>query len=365
MSAEPSSKEVTQLRRRLRAYVSQAKENERKLGRLHEFEIALISASGLNELLEIVINGYRDTAQLESVGLLLVDDNYEIRHLLDESGITEDTFPGLRLISNRSVLARIRETQGIWMGLYEGDTHAIYFPDPQTRQLESVALLPLERGGVVIGYFTLGSAEPGRYVAGVGSAFLERMARFIAVCIENAINHEKVKRLGLIDVLTGIYNRRYFDQRLLEEVRRSLRNRTPVACLYLDIDHFKHINDTWGHFTGDGVLRQVAATIRGQLRLSDVLARYGGEEFVLLLADTGQSLASEIAERIRSAIARQEFDTDKEDSLRATISIGIGTLEDFGSNDADATAQALLNHADQALYRAKHNGRNRCEVHSS
>ena len=365
MSADPSSSEITQLRRRLRAFVSQAKENERKLGRLHEFEIRLISASGLRDLLQVVLEDYRESAQLQAVGLLLVDDNYEIRHLLDETGIDEQGFPGLRLISTRSALARHEETEGVWMGLYDREIHPIYFPDPATPPLESIALLPLVRGEHIIGYFTLGSSEPGRYIAGAGSAFLERMARFIAVCIENAINHEKVKRLGLVDALTGVYNRRYFDQRLHEEVQRALRARGPVSCLYLDIDHFKKINDNWGHGVGDSVLRQVAETIRRQLRGSDVLARYGGEEFVLLLADTGETLAAEIAERIRAAIAREEFATGGEAALVATISIGIATLADFETRDADAAAQSLLKHADQALYHAKHKGRNRCEKHSS
>ena len=128
-----SSNETSNLRKTLRAYVPQAKENERKLGRLHEFEIRLISASGLHELLNTVIQGYQDSAMLQSVGLLLIDENYEIRHLLDESGNCEEDFPGLHLVSNQAILSHTDENTKVWMGQFDKKIHSIYFPNPSEK----------------------------------------------------------------------------------------------------------------------------------------------------------------------------------------------------------------------------------------
>ena len=359
MSAQ-NPNEATQLRRKLRAYISQAKENERKLGRLQDFEIDLISANGLRELLDVVINGYRDTAQLQSVSLLLLDSKHEIRHLITEMGIDQDEFPALGIIEDKKLLpASTVKKAKLWLGSYDAEKHAHYFAG-ETAEIQSLALLPLIRNKVLLGYLNLGSNDADRYLPGTGSAFLERLARFISVCFENAINHEKVKRLGLVDPLTGAYNRRYFDQRLLEEIRRSLRSRIPVSCLYLDIDHFKKVNDDFGHLSGDVVLGAIADIIRKQLRSSDVLARYGGEEFVLLIAESDAGLARDVAERVRQAVGNSTINIPGNKSpISVTVSVGCAILDDFSPSDAELTARNLINNADNALYKAKNEGRNR------
>jgi two-component system, cell cycle response regulator len=116
--------------------------------------------------------------------------------------------------------------------------------------------------------------------------FIEWLAAVASVCLENVANNERLKHIGLTDALTGVHNRRYFDQRLREEVDRALRKGQPLSCLLVDVDHFKHVNDKHGHLIGDAVLREVAEQIKDQLRLSDAMARYGGEEFAVLLVQT-------------------------------------------------------------------------------
>jgi diguanylate cyclase (GGDEF)-like protein len=177
--------------------------------------------------------------------------------------------------------------------------------------------------------------------------------------VENATNHERLKRVGLTDSLTGVNNRRFFDQRLLEEVGRAQRSHEPLNCLFMDVDHFKRVNDEHGHQTGDQVLRVVAGLIREQLRASDVLGRYGGEEFAALLVNASAEAAMEIAERIRAVIEGYPFKTLEGEPLAATISIGVASLslhEDEG--DMESWANALVERADQAVYTAKNQGRN-------
>ena len=214
------------------------------------------------------------------------------------------------------------------------------------------------RYGELIGSLNLGSNDPERFVAGSATDFLQRLATIVAICLENATNHERIKRIGLTDSLTGVNNRRFFDQRLGEEVARAQRSGEPLACLFLDIDHFKRINDRHGHRVGDRVLSEVAGMIREQLRSTDVLGRYGGEEFSALLVNARKEKALEIAERIRGVIEAKHFEREDGGWLSVTISIGVSSLPATIEGNGNI-AEELVDRADQALYLAKNAGRNR------
>ena len=164
--------------------------------------------------------------------------------------------------------------------------------------------------------------------------------------------------MSVTDALTQLSNRGHFDVMIEEEVRRSLRTETPLSVLLLDIDHFKRVNDTYGHQFGDDCLRLAADTLKqyGQ-RAGDVVARYGGEEFVMAFPGMNSSEASKQAERIRAAVAALR-PAHGGGHLEMTISIGVATLQP----PANRTPTQLLASADAALYRAKHNGRNQVAV---
>ena len=190
--------------------------------------------------------------------------------------------------------------------------------------------------------------------------FIEWLAAVASVCLENVANNERLKHIGLTDALTGVHNRRYFEQRLREEVDRALRKGQPLSCLILDVDHFKRVNDLHGHLIGDVVLREVAEQVKDQLRLSDAMARYGGEEFAVLLVQTDKPTALAIAERIRTAVASQPVHFPDRKELRVSISIGVSTLQEaLRGADIDVKARELVSSADNALYEAKRSGRNR------
>jgi PAS domain S-box-containing protein len=200
-----------------------------------------------------------------------------------------------------------------------------------------------------------------------------RLSASIALAIENSRLYEEVNRLATFDELTGVYNRRSLFEIGRREVLASIRYNRPLSALMLDLDHFKNINDTWGHPTGDQVLREVAREMNNQIRSTDlvgrcgqlddrdatvVMGRYGGEEFGIFLPHTQQEGALVAAERIRSAIERMTFQPDGEFSpsasaFRVTVSIGIATLE----SQSD-TLDRLISRADHALYGAKNSGRN-------
>lgn len=157
------------------------------------------------------------------------------------------------------------------------------------------------------------------------------------------------------DPLTGLANRRYLDQRLGSEVAYAVRHGTPLAVLAADVDHFKRVNDTWGHATGDAVLQRLAAVLVGTVRLEDLVARVGGEELLVVVRGATAAAGAMMAERVRREVARTSF-MARGERVPVTLSIGVATLACCGG---ERTAAALTARADARLYRAKREGRDR------
>jgi diguanylate cyclase (GGDEF)-like protein/PAS domain S-box-containing protein len=168
---------------------------------------------------------------------------------------------------------------------------------------------------------------------------------------------EEAVRLSYTDDLTGIYNHRFFIQQLTMEVERQKRYPSPLSLLMIDIDYFKHYNDTNGHLAGDQVLRAISILIQRGVRQTDIAARYGGEEFSAILINTNKEKAMEIAERVRRSVAETHFPNEiAQPNGDLTVSIGVATFSPFIS-----TLTGLIRQADHSLYRAKRAGRNRVE----
>jgi diguanylate cyclase (GGDEF)-like protein len=349
--------ENTKLRRQLKAYISQAQENEQKLLRFQEQELQFISANGLDDLINTLLYDYRRRFGHDAITLLLIDPEFEIRRILENLGL-HDKHPDLLFCDDASSIMHLFTGDLVpRLGRCDPESNRLLFPDYEV-QPSSMALFPLIRNRQLIGCLNIGSLQQERFIHGSATDFLKRLAAILAVCLENAFNHERIKLLGLLDPLTGIHNRRYFDERLDEEISRTLRQNKALSCLFLDIDHFKQFNDVYGHHVGDLVLKEVAKLIKNQMRHSDVLARYGGEEFAVLLVQTGKHTATEIAERIRLQIATHQISLG-DTTLAVTVSIGCSTLNNTTANlVANQASQQLLMRADEALYRSKQQGRN-------
>ena len=219
-------------------------------------------------------------------------------------------------------------------------------------------MIPLSHRGKLLGSINLCSVDPQRFTRDHASDFLAHLGIIASFCVENTINRARLMRSGFTDVLTGWNNRRYLLVRLGEELARARRDGTRLVCLMLDIDHFKRVNDTWGHAAGDAVLRELAQRVESQVRASDVAARYGGEEFVILLPNTGVDAAAKLAERVRAAIAGSPIALPNGETLTVTASIGIAEAAP-GQDDTDLKTfgDSLLARADVALYAAKSAGR--------
>jgi diguanylate cyclase (GGDEF)-like protein len=216
---------------------------------------------------------------------------------------------------------------------------------------QHVLLVPVQRSGQLMGAFELYLQSP-RELKEDQIDLLLGVAAQAAMAISHAQLFQAQEENALTDELTKLPNRRHLAQRFLEEMQRARRHHKGMAFLMIDIDHFKHVNDTNGHLQGDAVLAELARILGSGKRESDVAARYGGEEFGLILSETNETGAMTLAERIRAKVESATF----AGGLKVTISIGVAATED------ESMFTSLIEKADQALYAAKQAGRNRVRV---
>ena len=198
-------------------------------------------------------------------------------------------------------------------------------------------------------------------------ARVEVLSAYLVLLIKKIKLYETVRELAIVDELTQVFVRQHFMDRLEEELRRSIRFKLPLTVLMLDIDHFKRYNDDFGHLVGDATLKEVSDLLKRNLRRVDLVGRYGGEEFIAVMPETRVANAAEVAERIRSSIARHDFQVYNV-RTKVTVSQGISVFDGEIARptegvDAKAIASELIRKADEAMYRAKEEGRNRVCLH--
>jgi two-component system cell cycle response regulator len=350
---------IRMLREQLATLREEARENGRILKLAQQRELGLLQTDSLNGLFAEMTEGLRLSHALDTVSLVLVDPQHEFRHLAGTEAGGEGERGGVLFVDSLAGLApQFTTLYRAWLGPFVPADHQRLFPRRQ--DLGSLAMLPLRRQDRLLGSLNFGSRDDRRYTRHHATDFLNHLANVCAVCLENAINRARLVRSGLTDVLTGWSNRRYLQTRLLEELARSQRERVTLACLLLDVDHFKRVNDTHGHAAGDRVLCEIADRVAAQVRASDVAARYGGEEFALLLPDTGLEQARVLAERIRLAVSSEPVRLASGAPVDVTVSIGLSAVcPPAGAADFESLGEALIAEADVQLYRAKSDGRDR------
>jgi two-component system, cell cycle response regulator len=223
----------------------------------------------------------------------------------------------------------------------------------EEESLGAFASFPVETNNRLAGMLVVTGRAVGRMTPET-RAFLGQVANQAHIVLENSRLFERVRNLAIRDSLTDLFNHRHVLDLVQHEYERVGRYQSAFSTLMIDVDHFKLINDQYGHPAGDGVLREMAQALRETMRGVDALGRYGGEEFVAVLPHTGADEARQTAERIRHHVQRRTFHAGTAE-VQLSVSVGVATCPGPGIDSADS----LLREADKALYRAKEAGRNR------
>ncbi|HEY4484846.1 MAG TPA: diguanylate cyclase, partial [Nitrospiria bacterium] len=328
---------------------------------LREIAKTVGSALDSNELFSIILEKSTQFLQAEQGSLMLLDD--------ERNELTIKAMKGL----NQKVveLLRIKPGTGIAGQVIVSGTPLVVAdmaidkrvtqkgrPRYKTRSFISI---PLKLDNRTIGVLNVADKITGEIFTEEDLHLLISIGAYASVAIERSKYYhktEELKRISITDSLTGLLNRRYFQERMAEEVERSRRHHLPLSLIMIDIDDFKAVNDTLGHPTGDEVLKISSRCIRNCIRTIDVAARYGGEEFTVILPQTNKEDAHTIAERICSEIHHMELPFTKSDQrLTLSVSIGLATYPEDAEN-----LEELIRNVDIALYAAKSQGKNRVVV---
>ena len=354
----------------LAALIETVQRNERASKSFQDVELRLIGAHDWCAFLEGMFVYLPEVFRLTSAGIWLDVRTPLLRDLLEsecgradlEANLKSGLRGGLALsrlcAANRPWLGRISE-----LGELEPAASEAFFG--AQAPAGSAIVLPLLSRAQVLGYVCLASDDPERFDASMGTDLLMRFSSVAAASLDNVAHREHLRKTGVTDPLTGLSNRRYFDERLNHEIRRASSHAAPMSCLFIDIDHFKLINDTHGHALGDLALGAIGTCLKQHVRVGDTVSRYGGEEFVaLLLCELPDALA--VAERIRRAVEALEVHDDEGGRIALSVSIGVAAYQvnarEGAAGNPEADARSLLDEADQAMYQAKHQGRNRVSL---
>lgn len=342
--AEEIARQATLLGDRARLYV-EMKQRSHALEMLYEASLSLTSSLELEHVLNAILKSTFGLMQvaLDTHIFLYEQDRLVFGAALDANGATGKPAPAPR--QNGLTYAVARSGQPIVV--QDMKTHPLFKDAPPSWQ-GAIVGLPLKMGQRVVGVMAI--ALPVDYpVSEADLRILRLLGDQAAIAIENARLHRIINQQAHTDVLTGLPNRRSFDERLAEEMRRSTRYHHPFALAMLDLNEFKAINDRYGHLVGDEVLRQLGACLRKSIRDTDFLARYGGDEFAVIFRETDMPTARSVAKRIHEQL--RDFSPqlpDEYDFEPFTVALGIAIYPEQA-----ATEEELIRAADRALYHQK------------
>lgn len=338
-----------------------------------------VSANAYNKMLDALMQAH-EVERVFSQFSKVMSENLDLERLSDETlelliqstnieaGAVLVTRKGnLELVASSGILdaACLTEHDVVLKAIKSSEPVRIELPT--NIDLDGV-LTQFKPTEVFIEPLTFKSTNLGALVAATGAKIADErteqlvqlFSRSIGLAINNAIIHSKFQKLAAVDSLTGIYNRRFGMERLKEDFARASREQTSLSLAMVDIDHFKSVNDTYGHLVGDKAIKLIANIIRKTLREGDIVVRYGGEEFLMILHGASCSNAQNVCERIRHQV-KDTFFKEGNQQIQLSISIGISAYPEQQVSDE----VALIHMADQALYHAKETGRNRVVAFSN
>ncbi|MCI0623567.1 MAG: diguanylate cyclase [Acidobacteria bacterium] len=334
----------------------EAQDNQSVLSVVTDFSLAIGAQLESQGLYRAILMKTAELAGAEQASLMIFDETSQELSIKCVKGLNEKIVQNLRVKPGQGVAGLVFDSGRPL--LVKNVDHDPRFTERQRARYRTKSLLcvPLRINQRKIGVINL-TDKPGEGFDENDLRLVESVASHASVALDRTDYYkmsEELRKISITDSLTDLYNRRFFQDRMSEEIERSRRHGQPVSLIMLDIDNFKHYNDTYGHLAGDEALRLTAAIIKNSVRNIDRVARYGGEEFAVILPMTEIAAARDIAERIRSGVAGRYFpDEALRAAVKLTASLGIASFPQHAGNLFE-----LVGNADKALYLAKVSGKN-------
>ncbi|MDK9716914.1 MAG: sensor domain-containing diguanylate cyclase [Trichlorobacter sp.] len=332
-----------------------------ELASLLEIGKTLISSLELREVLQAIMSQVERLLQPKTWSLLLVDE--ETNELCFEIAVSPvaQELKGIRLKMGEGIAGWVAQSgQPLLIADVSQDPRlASHVAEEVEYPVSSILCAPLKIRDRVLGVIELINTVGERTFDGDDLPLLGAVADFAAIAIDNARNYRRVSELVVTDDLTGLHNARHFHELLEYELERSHRYKSQVSLLFFDLDHFKGVNDRFGHLVGSRMIAEVGHLVKRHIRSSDRAARYGGDEYVIVLPNTGKQGALAVATNLLERFRVHLFLTDSNERVMITASFGAATFPD----DADDRT-SLIRAADSAMYVAKEAGRDRVECFS-
>jgi diguanylate cyclase (GGDEF)-like protein/PAS domain S-box-containing protein len=334
---------------KLEAWVNELEQRNREMTLLNEMGDMLRACLSTDEVYNVIVRAAQQIFPVQVGALYVITSS---RNLVESVALWGDTTLAERVFAPDECWAlrcgRIHWVEDTRTGLLCKHLHR---PPPP-----GYLCVPMMAQSEALGVLHLAQSE-NRVMTETRQRLAVTMAEHIAMALSNLKLHETLRSQSIRDPLTGLFNRRFMEESLELELRRAARNQRPLGVIMIDLDHFKHFNDTFGHEAGDTLLRELGSLLQNNIRGEDIACRYGGEEFTLILPEGSMDVTRQRAEFLREAIKHIDVQHRGQPLGRITTSMGVAVFPEHGR-----TGKALLESADAALYRSKNDGRDRVTI---
>lgn len=324
------------------------RENEEIARKFYEVEKKILTILRFKDLFEVLLTEIRGQFNVPYVWLTLIESSDTLHLLESMTDMDEALRASINIVDQSAFFALVgKQTEPIlindglkpWFKLLPGDRNYL---------VKSMAIAPITMDGETIGSLNQGDASPGRFEPDMDTSLLEQLATKVSLCLSNVTAHEKLKFLAYHDPLTGLLNRRVMEKALQREVNRARRYNLPLSLIFLDLDYFKTVNDTYGHEAGDALLKYLAVNLSEKTRETDIVARFAGDEFVIILPETEAAYATNLMDRVKRQLDASPLILPDGTTIPAPISYGVADIQDIDPDNENPAM--LLKKADDRLY---------------
>lgn len=329
------------------AFLERLRDNERLARQFFELQTSVLSILNFKDFFDRLLIGIEQKFSVPYVWVSLITSGRATR-LVKTFVASEDFLRHLNFIDRDAFIEITEGSNKPRLANTYLDKYSALLPFNQYMPFSSIAMVPITFDGKPAGSLNLADPSPDRFQPGIDASFLEQLGIIVSVCLSNVAAHEELNTLAFKDPLTGLLNRRAMENALKREFSRAKRYMIPLSVVFIDLDHFKRINDTYGHDYGDDLLKFVASNIMEMARETDIVARFAGDEFIMILPGTSTVEAGKFIRRLQSYFNSNGINI-KGTPVNARFTFGVSSVGDEGVNDATG----LLKKADERLYIAK------------